>query len=156
MARTTPATVTVGELLTQYVDHLKEQKKPAAYIIEKCIEANLRPFFGRKKADKLESTDFEHYRKMKGKKVSNATVDHDFTYLKSALLLEFKKTPSRIARVPHIQKSGEDNVRHGFLEFDGYEKGSGTSSPIPQECFRCWISHRKSKERAITVEVVPC
>ncbi len=122
VARAMPAAVTVGELLTQYVDHLKEQKKPAAYIIEKCIEANLRPFFGRKKADKLESVDFERYRKMRGKKVSNATVDHDFTYLKSALLLEFKKTPSRIARVPHIQKSGEDNVRHGFLEFDGYEK----------------------------------
>src|SRR5262249_32213291 len=43
-------------------------------------------------------------------------------YLKSALLLEYKKTPSRVVRVPHIPKSGEDNVRMGFLEFDGYEK----------------------------------
>jgi hypothetical protein len=38
--------VTCGELLTQYAAHLKAQKKPAAYVIEKCIEANIRPFFG--------------------------------------------------------------------------------------------------------------
>ena len=54
--------------------------------------------------------------------VSNATVDHDFSYLKSALLYEYKKTPNRILKVPHIPKSGEDNVRKGFLEFEGYEK----------------------------------
>ena len=49
-------------------------------------------------------------------------MDHDFTYLKSALMFEYKKTPSRVIKVPHIPKSGEDNVRSGFLEFDGYEK----------------------------------
>src|SRR4051794_185899 len=60
--------------------------------------------------------------KTQAKKVSNATVDHDFTYLKSALMCEYKKTPSRIAKVPHIRKSGEDKVRSGFLEFEGYEE----------------------------------
>jgi len=114
--------VTCGELLTQYITHLKAQRKPAAYVIEKCVEANIRPFFGPKKVARLQTRDFERYRQLRTEKVSNATVDHDFTYLKSALLLEYKKTPSRVTRVPHIQKSGEDNVRHGFLEFDGYEK----------------------------------
>lgn len=115
-------TVTCGELLTEYVAHLKAQRKPAAYVIEKCVEANIRPFFGSKRVARLQTVDFEQYRAMRTEKVSNVTVDHDFTYLKSALLLEYKKTPSRVARVPHIQKSGEDNVRRGFLEFDGYEK----------------------------------
>ncbi len=114
--------VTCGELLTQYVTHLKAQKKPAAYIIGKCVEANIRPFFGAIKVAKLQTSDFERYRAKRTQTVSDATVDHDFTYLKSALLLEYKKTPSRILRVPHIPKSGEDNVRHGFLEFDGYEQ----------------------------------
>jgi integrase len=114
--------VTCGELLTQYVAHLKGQKKPAAYVIEKCIEANIRPFFGSMKVGKLETRQFERYRAMRTQEVSDATVDHDFTYLKSALLLEYKKTPSRVTRVPHIQKSGEDKVRHGFLELDGYKK----------------------------------
>jgi integrase len=66
------------------------------------------------------SADFDRYRYERRKTVSDATVDHDFTYLKAALLLEFKKTPSRVTKVPHMQKSGEDNVRRGFLEFDGY------------------------------------
>jgi len=114
--------VTCGELLTQYIAHLKAQKKPAAYVIERCVEANIRPFFGSKKVARLETKDFERYRETRTEVVSNATVDHDFTYLKSALLLEYKKTPSRVAKVPHIPKSGEDNVRQGFLEFNGYEK----------------------------------
>jgi integrase len=117
--------VTCSELLTQYIGHLKAQKKPSAYVIEKCVNANIRPFFGAKKVARLQTTDFERYREMRTSgvgAVSNATVDHDFTYLKAALLLEYKKTPSRVIKVPHIPKSGEDNVRQGFLEFDGYEK----------------------------------
>lgn len=113
--------VTCGELLTQYIEHLKAHKQPSAYIIERCIEANIRPFFGARKVAKLQTSDFDRYRQMRTQVVSNATVDHDFTYLKSALLLEYKKTPSRVLRVPYIPKSGEDNVRHGFLEFEGYE-----------------------------------
>jgi len=116
------ATVTCSELLSQYVGHLKAQKKPAAYVIEKCVEANIRPFFGPIKVARLETGHFERYREMRNKKVSNVTVDHDLAYLKSALLLEYKKTPSRVVKVPHIPKSGEDNVRSGFLDFDGYEK----------------------------------
>ena len=34
-------TVTCGELLTEYVAHLKAQRKPAADVIEKCVEANI-------------------------------------------------------------------------------------------------------------------
>lgn len=114
--------VTCAELLTEYVAHLQAQKKPAAYVIERCVEANIRPFFGPLKVAKLETRHFQQYRQSRTKTVSNTTVDHDLAYLKSALLFEFKKTPSRVARVPHIPKSGEDHVRTGFLDFDGYEK----------------------------------
>jgi integrase len=114
--------VTCGELLTQYIVHLKTRNKPAAYVIERCIEAHVRPFFGSRRVAKLQTSDFEGYREMRTATVSNTTVDHDLAYLKSALLLEHKKTPSRVVRVPHIPKSGEDNVRQGFLEFDNYEK----------------------------------
>jgi integrase len=114
--------VTCSELLSQYVAHLNTKKKPAAYVIEKCVEATIRPFFGTIRVPKLETRHFEQYREMRSKTVSNATVDHDFTCLKSALMFECKKAPSRIVKVPHIPKSGEDKVRSGFLEFEGYEK----------------------------------
>jgi len=122
VVKSTVESVRCGELLSQYITHLKAHKKPAAYVIEKCVEANIRPFFGSLRVANLQTTDFERYREMRTKTVSHATVDHDLSYLKSALLFECKKTPSRVMRVPHIPISGEDNVRLGFLEFDGYEK----------------------------------
>jgi len=140
--------VTCGELLTQYIAQLKARKKPAAYVIEKCIEANIRPFFGQKKVAKLETRHFEQYREMRTEAVSNITVDHDFAYLKSALLLEYKKTPSRVVRVPHIPKSGEDNVRMGFLEFDGYEKVLG-QLPISLKCLFVLAYHIGNRKGAL-------
>jgi hypothetical protein len=102
-------------------------------VIEKCIEANIRPFFGPIKVAKLETRHFERYREIRTETVSDATVDRDFTYLKSALLLEYKKTPRRVIKVPHMPKSGEDNVRLGFLEFDGYERVL-TELPMSLKC----------------------
>jgi integrase len=140
--------VTCGELLTEYITHLKAQKKPAAYVIEKCVEANIRPFFGAMKVAKLETRHFERYREMRTEAVSNATVDHDFTYLKSALLFEYKKTPSRVVKVPHIPKSGEDNVRSGFLEFDGYEKVLA-ELPISLKCMFVVAYHIGNRRGAL-------
>jgi integrase len=140
--------VTCGELLTQYVSHLKAQKKPAAYVIETCIEANIRPFFGAKKVVKLQTKDFERYRDMRTETVSNSTVDHDFAYLKSALLLEHKKTPSRVAHVPHIPKSGEENIRQGFLELDGYEKVLA-ELPVSLKCLFVVAYHIGNRKGAL-------
>ena len=122
VVRSDVETVTCDELLTQYVEHLRAHKKPSAYVIGKCIESHIRPYFGPKRVCKLVTRDFERYRQLRTERVSNTTVDHDLAYLKSALLLEYKKTLSRIVKVPHIPKSGEDNIRQGFLEFDGYER----------------------------------
>lgn len=54
--------VTCGELSTRYVSRLQAQKKPAAYIIEKCIDANIRRSFEAMKVAKLQTSDFERCR----------------------------------------------------------------------------------------------
>jgi hypothetical protein len=102
--------VTCDQLLTQYIEHLIAYKKPAAYVIKKCIDAHVRPFFGPKRVTKLESRHFEQYRKMRVEEdqVSNATVDHDFTYLKSALLHEYIENPE-----PCLQGSAHPENRGG-------------------------------------------
>ena len=117
-------------------------------MIERCIEANVRPFFGPKKVVKLQSKDFEQYRAMRTETVSNSTVDHDFSYLKSALLLEHKKTPSRVGNVPHIQKSGEENIRQGFLEFDGYERVLA-ELPVSLKCLLALAYHIGNRKGAL-------
>jgi integrase len=142
------ATVSCSELLSQYIAHLKAQKKPSAYVIEKCIEANIRPFFGSIKVARLETGHFERYREMRTKTVSNATVDHDLAYLQSALELECKKTPSRVVKVPHIPKSGEDNVRSGFLDFDGYEKVLA-ELPVSLKCMFVVAYHIGNRKGAL-------
>jgi len=117
--------VTCDELLNQYIKSLKLKKKPSAYVIEKCIEASVRPFFGQKKVASLRDTHFEQYREQRvaNDGVSNVTVDHDFTYLLAALNLEHRKKPhTRVPVVPTIPKSGEDNVRQGFLDLNGYDR----------------------------------
>lgn len=127
VATSSVESVTCGDLLDEYVKHLKLKRKPSAYIIEKCIEASVKPFFGSKKVGRLGSRDFEQYRakRITENGVCNATVDHDFTYLMAALNLEHRKKPhTRVPVVPTIPKSGEDNIRQGFLELDGYDKCS--------------------------------
>jgi len=117
--------VTCDDLLTQYIKSLKMKKKPSSYVIEKCIDANIKPFFGSRKVISLRESDFEKYREQRISEdgVSNATVDHDFTYLLAALNLEHRKKPhTRVPVVPTIPKSGEDNVRQGFLDLNGYDK----------------------------------
>ncbi len=117
--------VTCGELLDEYVKHLKLRKKPSAYVIERCVEAHVKPFFGAKRVVSLRDKDFERYRadRIANDGVSDTTVDHDFTYLKAALNLEHDKKPrTRVPVVPTIPKSGVDNVRHGFLELADYDK----------------------------------
>lgn len=124
VATSTVENVTCDVLLDDYVKHLKLKGKPSAYVIEKCIEASVKPFFGRIKVTNLKDKDFERYRALRIERdeVSNSTVDHDFTYLTAALNLEHrKKTNSRVSVVPTITKSGEDNIRQGFLELDGYD-----------------------------------
>ena len=89
------------ELLTQYIAYLKAQRKPSAYVIEKCVEAN-------------------------------------------------KKTPSRVNKVPHIPKSGEDNVRLGFsISIDMKTCLSSFHVPL-RACLLSAITLAIGKERYLT------
>lgn len=118
-------TATCDPLLTQYIASLKRRKAASAYVIEKCIEAHVRPFFGSLKVLKLDTKIFDEYRAERTGQdgVSNATVDHDLTYLSAALRLEHNKRPNtRVPVMPTIPKSGEDHVRQNFLAFDGYQR----------------------------------
>ncbi len=142
--------VTCHELLTQYIQSLIDARKPSAYVIGKCILANIVPFFGPKKVAKLGTHHFEQYRKLRIERdgVSHSTVDHDFTYLKSALILEHKKIPSRVIKVPYVPKSGDDNVRQGFLDFAEYESVL-SCLPISLKCIFVIAYHIGNRKGAL-------
>jgi len=118
-------TVTCDPLLTQYIEDLRRRNSTSLYTIERTIESRLRPFFGKMKVFELKTKDFDRYRKerVEQDEVTNNTVDHHLAYLQAALKLEHDKKPhTSVPVMPTIPKSGEDNVRQNFLEFDGYQK----------------------------------
>src|SRR5579862_2530386 len=57
VATSSVESVACGELLDAYVKHLKLNRKPSAYVIEKCIDANVKPFFGARKVVNLKDKD---------------------------------------------------------------------------------------------------
>ncbi len=114
--------VTCGELLTQYVEHVKKNRPRSAYDIERQVESQLRPFFGTTKVAKLTTRMLDAFieqRQKQGRKF--ATIRNDLAYFRSALRLELKNTPCRILAVPHFPTITVDNTRTGFLDFPQYE-----------------------------------
>jgi integrase len=125
---TTPATVTLDEILDDYLKHIKANSQKSAHIIEGVLGRVRRAKeFGNgekatRKVASLETGDFKKYRtRMVESGVKQATVNNHLAYVRAALKLETLQTPSRVAKVPHIPIVRVNNARQGFLEYDDHE-----------------------------------
>jgi hypothetical protein len=78
-----PSTVLVNELLD---DVLKSDiKESTRYIWQKVVEKNIRPFFGKFKAQRLSTDHMDAYReKRKGEGRSDSTVNRELSILRTA------------------------------------------------------------------------
>src|SRR5260370_24154502 len=87
-----PTTVLIGELLD---DVLKSDiKESTRYIWEKVVEKNIRPFFGKLKAQRLSTDHMDQYReKRKPDGRSDSTVNREHSILRTAFLNHRKGTP---------------------------------------------------------------
>ncbi|HEY4359422.1 MAG TPA: tyrosine-type recombinase/integrase [Bryobacteraceae bacterium] len=126
----TEANVTLDELLTDYTRHVKQNSHKSARIIELVInKVRKAKEFGNgekatRKVGSLTTTDFERYRTRlveTEESASHSTVNNHFAYIRAALYLETKRTPSRVAKVPHIPIVRVNNRRLGFIEYDAHE-----------------------------------
>jgi integrase len=116
-------TFTVGELLADYLKHIRENGKKSAYVIEKVIGKfqRGREFQPNRRVATLTTKNFQTYRdRESGAGVAHSTINFRFTLIRAAMNLEMKQTPSRIGKVPYIPSVNEDNVREGFLEYDDH------------------------------------
>jgi integrase len=114
---------TIGELVTDYIKHCRDNGKKSLYVIEKVLGKlqKDRTFLPGRKVASLQTRDFELYRDREvSNGVSHSTVNFRFTLLRAAMNLETKKTPSRIGKVPFIPAVTVDNIREGFLEYDDH------------------------------------
>ena len=106
--------VLIGELLD---DILKSDIKPTTrYIWEKVIAKNIRPFFGKLKAQRLSTDHMDRYREFrKGEGVSDATANRELSILRTAFHNARKRTPPKVISVPYFPMVQETTVRKGFL-----------------------------------------
>jgi integrase len=117
------ANVKIRELVDDYIKHVKQNSHKSAGIIEGVLKKAMKaPEFDKRKVSTLETADFKSYRDRLTKSgISHSTVNNHLAYVRAALRLETKQTPSRVVKVPHIPIVRVNNARQGFLEYDNYE-----------------------------------
>src|SRR5271165_1013158 len=120
-------------LITDLLDDvLKSDIKPSTrYVWEKVIEKNIRPFFGKIKAQRLTTDLMDKYReKRKGEGRSDATVNRELSILRTAFHNARKRTPPKVNAVPYFPMIQETTVRKGFLSDEEY---SALRDELPDE-----------------------
>jgi integrase len=112
-------------LITDLLDDvLKSDIKPSTrYVWEKVIEKNIRPFFGKIKAQRLTTDLMDKYReKRKGEGRSDATANRELSILRTSFHNARKRTPPKVLVVPYFPIVAETNIRKGFLTDEQYDK----------------------------------
>lgn len=112
-------TVLIGELLD---DVLKSDIQPSTkYVWGKVIEKNIRPFFGKLKAQRLSTEMMERYReKRKSEGRGDATANRELSILRTAFHNGRKRTPPKVLSIPYFPMVKEGVVRKGFLSDEQY------------------------------------
>lgn len=125
----TPDKVLITDLLD---DVLKSDiKESTRYVWEKVIEKNVRPFFGKLRAQRLSTDQMDAYReKRKAEGRTDATVNRELSILRTAFHNARKRTPPKVNVVPYFPMIVETTVRKGFLTDEQYD---ALLSALPSE-----------------------
>jgi len=119
----TPATVTVSEVLDRYVRHLNLHAPKSAYVITCCVNATLRPHFGKRLVASLTTGDLQRFREERERQGrSAATINRDLSYLRTAFILESKSSHARIVpgSIPHFPIEKETQADSIFIGHQEY------------------------------------
>lgn len=116
--------ITCGELLDDLLDYAKCNIRPSTERIWRLVvEANIRPFFGHRKAGSLTTDLLKDYRRLRRNQGrSEATCNRELSILRRALNLGRKCTPPKVTTLPYFPMVAEANVRQGFLTDEQYER----------------------------------
>jgi integrase len=111
---------TVGELLADYLKHVRDNARKSADVVELVIGKiqTAREFLPARKVARLTTQDFKTYREREAAAdVAHATINYRFALIRAALNLETKQTRSRVGKVPYIPIVHVNNTREGFLDY---------------------------------------
>jgi integrase len=116
--------VTCGELLDDLLEHAKHNIKLSTERIWRLVvEANLRPFFGDRKAINLTTEILKEYRRKRlAQGRSESTCNRELSMLRTALNLGRRCTPPKVVTIPYFPMVAETQVRQGFLTDEQYKR----------------------------------
>lgn len=114
--------ITCGELLDDLLEHAASNIKPSTTKVWKLvIEANIRKFFGHRKASALTTAMMKDYRRKRlAEGRSESTANRELSILRTAFNLGRKCTPAKVITLPYFPMVKEDNPRQGFLNDEQY------------------------------------
>jgi integrase len=114
-----PEKVLIGELLDDVLT--SDIKESTRYIWKKVIAKNIRPFFGKLRAQRLSTDHMDEYRKKrKAAGRSDSTVNRELSILRTSFHNARKRTPPKVYTVPYFPMMQETTVRKGFLTDEQY------------------------------------
>jgi integrase len=115
--------ITCGELLDDLLEYAKANIKASTEKIWRLvIEANIRPFFGHRRAINLTTDILKDYRRKRlSEKRGESTCNRELSILRTALNLARKCTPPKVTMIPYFPMVAEANARQGFLTDAQYE-----------------------------------
>jgi len=118
-----PDRVKISDLLDLVQRDYDLNTRATAYIIALKIKKYLLPALGDTKVVKFRTVQLEAYIKQRQRdEAKPATINRELAILHRAFQLGSQADPPMVARVPHVPKLAEENVRTGFLKRPQYER----------------------------------
>jgi integrase len=125
--------VTVGELITNLLDHYEIEKKDDFRVDTKSRwDLHLKPRFEKFKAYLFNSTIQKKYRLERlAEGASNTTINRELQVIRKAFYLGSEQEPPLVKRVPRFHLVKEENARKGFAnrtQMEALKKAAGEDS----------------------------
>jgi integrase len=116
-----PERVRMNQLFDLLIEDYRFKERKSTYDTELRVAANLRPFFGERKAQAIGTTvQREYAAHRRRQKAEAATINKELSFLRRSMRLGAQQDPPLVLRVPHFELLPIDNVREGTLEHEQY------------------------------------
>jgi integrase len=104
-------------------DDYKENQRKSLRDVQIRLKKHLLPAFGEVRAADFGTWHINQYiARRRREEAPNSTINREFAIVSCGFHLALAADAPVVARMPHIPKLPEDNVREGFLDLEGYRR----------------------------------
>lgn len=151
--------VTIGTLLNLVIEDYRANGQKSLKDARSKIEHSLRPYFGDKMADALDSHEIERWIRWREShrlrksvrrgyaKLQPASINRELSLLRRAYQLGYERKPQLVDKIPPVKKLAENNVRKGFVTAEQYRAlvGELPAHLRPITCIAFHVANRKGE-----------